>query len=122
MYVYVTCCPDIGYAVTTLSKFSTFPIQYHYSCLQGVVQYLSRTKKWGIRYHRTCSTSKFHSDLEPGDFSDEPPPLPDNFPKFPTVDPQELIAFTDTAYGNDPRKRRSTTVFAFCLASGAVVF
>ena len=122
MYAYVTCRPDIGYAVTTLSKFSTFPTQYHYSYLQDVVQYLSRTKKWGIRYHRTCNTSKFHSDLAPGDFSDEVPPLSDNFPKFPTVDPQELIAFTYAAYGNDLRKRRSTTRFAICLAGGAVVF
>ena len=45
MYAYVMCHPDIGYAVTTLSKFSTFLTNYHYSCLRGVVQYLSRTKK-----------------------------------------------------------------------------
>ena len=122
MYAYGMCRLDIGYAVTTLSNFSTFPTKYHYSCLRGVVQYLSRMKKRGIRYNRACDTSKFHSDLEPGDFSDEPPFLPDNFPKFPTINPQELTAYTNATYGNYPRKRRSTTGFSICLAGGAVVF
>ena len=45
MYAYVTCQPDIGYAVTILSKFSSSPKQYHYACLRGVVHYLSCTKK-----------------------------------------------------------------------------
>ena len=45
MYAYVTYRPNIGYAVTTLSKFPTFPTQYHYSCVRGVVQYLSCTMK-----------------------------------------------------------------------------
>ena len=122
MYVYVTCQPDIGYAVTTLSKFSSFPINYHYTCLRGVVQYLSRTKKWGICYHRTCTESKFHKNLDPGNFMDEPPPLPDKFPSFPAYNPAKLTAYTDAAYGNNPCKRCSTTGFAICLAGGAVVF
>ena len=29
MYAYITCCPDIGYAITTLSKFSCAPGIYH---------------------------------------------------------------------------------------------
>ena len=102
MYAYVTCRPDIGYAVTTLSKFSSFPTQYHYTCLRGVVQYLSRTKKWGIRFHRSCAESKFHRNLDPGDFTDEPPDLPDTFPGFPAYDPKELTEYTDAAYENDP--------------------
>ena len=29
MYAHVTCCPDIGYAITTMSKFSTkLPARY----------------------------------------------------------------------------------------------
>ena len=38
MYAYITCCPDIGYAVTTLSKFSTGPSAYHYKLLKGVAK------------------------------------------------------------------------------------
>ena len=30
MYVYITCRPDIGYAITTLSKFSSKPSTFHY--------------------------------------------------------------------------------------------
>ena len=29
MYAYITCQPDIGYAVTTLLKFLSVPIEYH---------------------------------------------------------------------------------------------
>ena len=53
LYAYVTCRPDIGYAVVTLSKFGAAPSAYHYSCLKGVAKYLRRTKSWGIRFRRT---------------------------------------------------------------------
>ena len=33
MYAYITCCPDIGYSITTLSKFSCAPAEYHYKLL-----------------------------------------------------------------------------------------
>ena len=49
MYAYITCQPDIGYAVTTLSKFSTSPSAYHYKLLKGVAKYLRSTILWGIR-------------------------------------------------------------------------
>ena len=40
MYVYITCQPDIGYAITTLSKFSFEPSAFHYKLLHGVAKYL----------------------------------------------------------------------------------
>ena len=52
MYAYVTCRPDIGYAVITLSKFSTCPSDYHFAMLKKVVRYLRQTRKWGIIYHK----------------------------------------------------------------------
>ena len=48
MYTYITCCPDIRYAVTTLSKFSSAPTEYHYTLLKGVAIYLQNTIEWGI--------------------------------------------------------------------------
>ena len=88
MYAYVTCCPDIGYTVTTHSKFSMFPTKYHYyTCLYGGVQYLSSTKKQGIRHHQTCLQAVFHHNLVPGNFMDQPLPLPDNNPNFPETNP-----------------------------------
>jgi hypothetical protein len=50
MYVYITCQPDIGYAITSLSKFSSAPAVFHYKLLQGVAKYLRSTMHWGIRY------------------------------------------------------------------------
>ena len=40
MYAYVTCRPDIGYAITLLSKFSSSPSKYHYACLKSKAKYL----------------------------------------------------------------------------------
>lgn len=48
MYAYVTSCPNIGYVVTTLSKFSLARTEYHYTLLKGVVIYLQNTIEWGI--------------------------------------------------------------------------
>ena len=50
MYAYILCCPDIGYIVTTLSKFSSAPTDYHYKSLKGVAKYLRNTIKWRIRF------------------------------------------------------------------------
>ena len=36
MYAYVTCCPDIGYVITNMSKFSTTPTALHYLYLKHV--------------------------------------------------------------------------------------
>ena len=46
MYVYVTCLPDIGYAITTMGKFSTKPSKYHYELLKGIAKYLQENKDW----------------------------------------------------------------------------
>lgn len=40
MYFYITCRHDIGYAITTLSKFSSEPSAFHYKLLRGVAKYL----------------------------------------------------------------------------------
>ena len=50
MYAYVTCRPDIGYHVTTLSKFSTAPAAIHFTMLKNVAQYLCWTGSWGLIY------------------------------------------------------------------------
>ena len=50
MYAYITCRPDIGYAVTTLSKFSCVPSAFHYRLRRGVAKYLRSTINWGVRF------------------------------------------------------------------------
>ena len=46
MYAYMTCRFDIGYAVTTLSKFSTSPSEFHYKLLKTITKYLKETANW----------------------------------------------------------------------------
>ena len=118
MYAYVMCRPDIGYAITTMSKFSTKPSARHYELLKGIGKYLRLTKDWGIKFKRTIpdptlDDTKFKTNVE----------LPSNLPEF-TVDINQpkLIAFVDASYANDPRKRRSTTGFVFRYCGGAIVY
>ena len=51
MSVYITCQPDIGYAITTLLKFSSEPYAFHYKLLCGIAKYLRSTITWGIRFN-----------------------------------------------------------------------
>ena len=40
LYAYVTCRPDIGFAVTTMAKFSHHPTLLHYKYLKSIATYL----------------------------------------------------------------------------------
>ena len=42
-YIYITCQPNIGYTITTLSKRSSGPSTYHYKLLRGVTKYFLST-------------------------------------------------------------------------------
>ena len=118
MYAYITCRPDIGYAVTTLSKFSTSPSAYHYKLLKGVAKYLRSTISWGIRFHR--KEALIYEGLQ----AVECYTIPDDngFGEQCNINQMKLIGFVDAAYANDHRKRRSTTGLAFTLCGGAIVY
>lgn len=121
LYAYVTCRPDIGYATTTLSKFSSCPADVHYRFLKYVTTYLRRTRHWGIRYHRTDIHS--HTDLPPGDYSDQPPPWPSNLPPFPELPSGPIFAcLVDAAFGNVKTKRKSTTGYSIMLAGACIAY
>ena len=62
MYAYITCQSDIGYAVTTLSKFSSAPTYFHYKLLKGVAKYLRNTVEWGIRFR--CPKQLNHPEFQ----------------------------------------------------------
>jgi ribonuclease HI len=115
-YAYVTCRPDIGYAVVTLSKFGSAPSSVHYQSLKGVARYLRRTKQWGIRCRRSTrdetlpAGNPFNLSLD----SDLP-----EFPQLPT--PLQLTGFVDAAHA-DLRNRRSATGYAFILNHGVVAY
>ena len=120
MYAYVTCRPDIGYAITLLSKFGSSPSAYHYTCLKNVARYLRATKHWGIQFSRPS----VNPDLELTK-SDSPSVRESNdrLPDYPELITQgKLIGFVDAAYANDLAKRRSTTGYVFTYSGGAVVY
>ena len=50
MYVYITCHPNIGYTINTLSKFSLEPSAFHYKLLWGVTKYLCSKTTWGYTF------------------------------------------------------------------------
>ena len=117
MYAYVTCRPDIGYHVTTLSKFSTAPAAIHYTMLKNFARYLRRTRSWGLIYRRPSP----HPSLPPP--STQLVPGPSDLPDFPIPDkPGQLLGFVDAAHANDLRRRRSTTGYAFLLNFGVISY
>ena len=118
MYAYVTCRLDIGYAITTLSKFSTAPSTYHYGLLKSVAKYLRKTRSWGIRFKQSAIMPDFPEE-EPQDVIQ----LPDSIGPFPVDIAQPVLTcFVDAAHANDLRKRRSTTGYVLMFAGGAVVY
>ena len=77
MYAYVVCRPDIGYAIITLSKFSTCPSDYHFAMLKKVVWYLRQTRKWGIIFHKpNDDTTLPKRSKEVINVEEELPPFP----------------------------------------------
>jgi len=55
LFAYVLCRPNIGYAVTTLAKFSTAPNALHYKSLKHLAIYLRQTQDWGyVLAHGAC--------------------------------------------------------------------
>ena len=50
MYTYATCRPNIGYAITTMRKFSTKSSKSQYELLKRITKYLHETIDWEIKY------------------------------------------------------------------------
>ena len=116
MYAMITCCPDIKYAVTTLSKFSTSLSTYHNKLLQSVAQYLESTIDWGICFKRPSpmiiEESQYEENQEKGGFSRTTSYTIPNDSTLTSsfevdIDAPVLHCFVDAAYANDIRKRRS---------------
>ena len=57
MYAYVTCRPDIGYTVTTISNISTVSSTLHFHYLKYLAKLLCLIKDWGIQYKRRAERS-----------------------------------------------------------------
>ena len=116
VYAYVLCRPDIGYAVTFLSRFAAAPDEAHYLALKQVCKYLRATKHWGIIYWRPEPLETLPAvPLEQLDWDSSLPP-------FPPMEFMKLVGFVDSALANCIKTRRSVTGFVFCFAGGAIAY
>ena len=86
MWVYVCTRPDLSFAVSTLSRFSSNPTIKHMIAVQRVYQYLQATKDLKIVY---CRGLTQHSRLE---------------------------IYTDADWADDKETRRSTSAYIAMLA------
>ena len=116
MYAYITYCPDIGYAITTLSKFSSAPSAFHYKQLRHVAKYVRSTIDWGIEFVRPTSLNDLPPTIEHNDL----PKLEEDFPV--DINITKLLCFVDASHATDLRKRRSITGFVFTYCGGAIVY
>ena len=113
----VLCCPDIGYAVTTLAKFSTAPNALHYKSLKHLVIYLRQTQDWGIVHWRSEPVASLPEvSCVPMKFDDSLPVIP------PPAHLHQLITHVDAVHANELHQRRSTTGYGCCLAGGVVAY
>ena len=108
----VTCRPDCGHAVVTLSKFASAPAAIHHDRLRALAKHLRRTAHWGITFWRPAPLMTLSEDPTP-----VPTPEDKDLPEFPSPEsPQELVGHVDAAHANDLRNRRSTTGHVFTMA------
>lgn len=91
MYAMLCTRPDISFAVTTLSQFSSNPLPSHVQALKHVLRYLKGTVNMGITYTGTG----------------------------PTTIPPNLIGYSDADWGQS-YDRRSVTGYVFELCGGAI--
>jgi hypothetical protein len=109
--------PDIGYAVTTLARFSDHPAKIHYDALRRVARYLRMTKNWGLFYRRRA----FIPSLPPGTF--KPLASDPTLPAFPQLQsPTELAGYVDAAHATDLITRRSITGLVFMFGGGPLAY
>ena len=99
-----------------MSKYASSPSANHYDKLKNIAKYLRTTRDWGIIFKRSAP----RIELPVG--TAKSIPMDDKLPTYPeTRLPNKLVGYVDAAYGNDPKKRRSTTGYAFTYSGGAIV-
>jgi transposase InsO family protein len=84
--------PDISFAVSALSKYSSNPDSSHFAALKRLFRYLRGTSHYSITYKGM------------GDKSSQP----------------QLLGYSDSDWANDRDDRRSVTGYAFLLSGGAI--
>ena len=105
LFARVLCRPDIGYAVTTLAKFSTAPNALHYKSLKHLAIYLHQTQDLGIMHWRSEPVDSLPEvSCDPMKFDDSLPVIP------PPSHLRQLITHVDAAHANKLRQRHFTSL------------
>ena len=92
MYAMLGTRPDLTFAVSALSKYTSCPITAHHSAMGQVLRYSQAMKNTGILYKGESNTSTM----------------------------PEPVCYTDSDWAGDRNKRRSTGGFVVLLCGGAV--
>ena len=94
MYLAITCRPDISYAVSIYSRFSSNPGRRHWEGVKDIFRYLMGSSTLGITYGNTSYVS--------------------------VSDRNKLIAYSDSDWAGCPDSRRSISSYVIMLNGGPV--
>lgn len=97
--------PDIGYAVSLLSRFQNRPSMQHWESAKTVLRYLKSTQSQGILYSARQPAVNVNDD---------------GLPEQTKRPPDELFGYADASWAEDPEHRRSQTGYVFMLANAAI--
>jgi len=96
--LYLANCsrPDISFAISVLSRFSTQPTRRHWSGIMQLMRYLAKTINNGLLYRRGNRTP------------------------YDVLITDDIYGYADAGYLSDPHKGRSQTGYVFMSACGAI--
>ena len=114
MFACVSCRPDVGHAVTLMSKCGHNPSAFHCNCSKLIAEHPGCTKDWGITHHQKGESQKVPCLPIP-----TVPKADRALPRHPTdTTDAKLMHFVDV---NDPSKRQSATRCATTHCGGATL-
>ena len=91
-YAMLGTLPDLVYAVSTLSKFNSEPVEEHHAAAKRTLRYLKGTKDYGLFYEGEIDRESF----------------------------PEPLCYTDSEWAGDTESRKSTGGYVFLLCNAAV--
>jgi hypothetical protein len=131
LYIALTTRPDVSYAVGVLSRYMACPGEEHVSAAKRVIQYLFRTKEYGIMYSRDppgVSRDAPHSSDAPVVFAryeegkgvQKSVVVNASGSGTDRADADMAVTYVDADLAGDADTMRSTTGFAIMLSGGIV--
>ncbi|KAL7552295.1 hypothetical protein ACHAWF_018275 [Thalassiosira exigua] len=119
IYPYMTCRPDLSYAVVRASQYSSFPAPIHYHGVRHALKYLYCTRDDGIYFWRTTPNDALPDVPPPPINSNAHDLLHDGRPIHDALDPH---GYMDSDWGACLRTRRSFGGTCIRLAGGPIAY